>query len=308
MSGDLRFDERVAIVTGAGGENNLGRAYAMELAARGAKVVVNDSREDGDARVVDEITAAGGEAIASVRDIAQETTADAVVQAALDAWGRVDVLVNNGGRMVFAFFDEMSSADTKAIIDSHVLGAVWMSRAVWPHLEAQGYGRIVNALSTANGIQRVIYGTAKAALFGLTYGLALSGREHGIRCNGIVPLAGTDAMERTVEEGPMKAMLMAQMRAELVAPVVAYLAHEECPVTGEAIFAAGGRVALFHDEPTREGDGGPMAALMTGGYASATLTAEEVRERWSDIVGADFRPLEFPDEAALGMLHRPYQP
>jgi NAD(P)-dependent dehydrogenase (short-subunit alcohol dehydrogenase family) len=302
----LSFDGKVAIVTGAGGERNLGRAYATCLASRGARVVVNDVH-DGAERVAKEIAGEGGEAVAAVHSISEEAGANAIVQTALDSWGRVDVLVNNGGAMLFAGFDEMTSDDTKLMVDTHVMGAVWMSRAVWPHFRAQGQGRIVNALSTATGAPRVMYTTAKYALFGLTYGLAVAGHRVGIACNGIVPLAGTDATQRTVPEGDMKQMMMTMMLPEQVAAAVCFLAHDDCPVNGEAIFAAAGRVKLFDDVRAREGDAdGGLGSLMTGGYFNPDLTAEDVRDHWGEIVGPEYRPVAFPDAAQDEVV--PYQP
>src|SRR5271155_738325 len=254
---EMRFDGQVAIVTGAGGHFNLGRAYGRLLGSRGAKVVVNDILIDDDGRsgaqrVASEIIAAGGEAVADTHSIDSEEGAAAIVATAIDTWGRVDILVNNGGAMIFALIDEMSSSDTKKMVDTHLMGAIWMTRAVWPYFKSQGYGRIVMALSTATGMQRVMYGTVKGAMRALSYGVAISGAEYGIKCNGIVPLAGTDAMSNTVIESPAKQMLL-NMSPDLVAPAVAILAHKDCPVNGEEVFSMGGRVSLFEDVRSREG-------------------------------------------------------
>src|SRR4051812_33526238 len=155
----LRFDGRVAIVTGAGGQKpGLGETYARHLAARGAKVVVNDlgvgpvgggAIPSNAQTVVDEINANGGEAIADMHSVADPASARAVVQTALDAWGRIDILVNNAGVVFFASFDEISETDVRAIVDSHLYGNIWMARAAWPHMKQAGYGRIVNISSDA---------------------------------------------------------------------------------------------------------------------------------------------------------------
>lgn len=311
---ELRFDGQVAIVTGAGGHVNLGRSYARLLGSRGAKVVVNDildadgGENSGANRVAREIVDAGGEAVGDTHSIDTEDGATAIVQTAVDAWGQVDILVNNAGAMIFAKLDEMSSADSRKMIDTHLMGALWMTRAVWPHFKAQRYGRIVMALSTASGLQRVMYGTVKGGMRALNYGVALSGQPYGIKCNGIVPLAGTDAMSRTVMDGPAKTMLQ-QMSPDLVAPAVGVLAHRECPVNGEEIFASGGRVSLFADVRPREGDDLMAMAFGSGpAYTNPDISIDDLYENWDQVVGTDFRPLIFPDEAAIGLVHEPYRP
>ena len=203
---ELRFDGRVAIVTGAGGQDpSLGRSHATLLAERGAKVVVNDLGVGPDGRgvmranaaqVVDQILAAGGEAIADQHSVADEDGAHSVVATALDTWGRLDILVNNAGVCFMAHFDEISSADIRKIIDVHLMGTLWMCRAAWPHMRAAGYGRIVNTTSGAMfGIENLsIYGAAKSGIFGLTRGLAVEGAESGIKVNALGPAANTTAI------------------------------------------------------------------------------------------------------------------
>jgi hypothetical protein len=143
-------------------------------------------------------------------------------------------------------------------------------------------------------------------MIALNYALAMAGAPHGIACNGIVPLAWTDAAARTSVDSPMMAM-MKTMRSEHVAPVVAYLAHEDCNVSGEEILAMGGRAQRYDYHPTREGDD-MMAAMMSGGYTNPDLTLEDVRDHWPEILGDDYRPLVFPDEAAMGGQAKPYVP
>ena len=156
---ELRFDGRVAIVTGAGGQDpSLGRSHATLLAERGAKVVVNDLGVGPDGRgimranaqqVADEIRAAGGEAVPDQHSVAEEEGARSVVATALDTWGRLDIVVNNAGVCFMAHFDKISSADIRQIIDVHLMGTLWMCRAAWPHMREAGYGRIVNTTSGA---------------------------------------------------------------------------------------------------------------------------------------------------------------
>lgn len=183
----LRFDGQVAIVTGAGGQApSLGRSHAKLLAERGAKVVVNDLGVGPDGRgtaqanaeqVVDEIRAAGGGAVTDQHSVAEEDGARAIVQTALDTWGRLDILVNNAGVAHIVHFDEISSADIRKVIDVHLMGTLWMCRAAWPVMRDAGYGRIVNTTSGAMFGQEnlSIYGTAKAGIFGLSRGLAIEG-------------------------------------------------------------------------------------------------------------------------------------
>lgn len=177
---ELRFDDRVAIVTGAGGqEPSLGRSHALLLGERGAKVVVNDLGVGPDGRgimranaehVVEQIRAADGEAVADQHSVADEEGARSVVATALDTWGRLDIVVNNAAVCFMVHIDEISSADLRRIIDVHLMGTVWMCRAAWPHMREAGYGRIVNTTSGAMfGIEHLsIYGAAKSGIFGLT--------------------------------------------------------------------------------------------------------------------------------------------
>src|SRR5262249_19530081 len=208
----MRFDRRVAIVTGAGGNPSLGRAYARLLALRGARVVVNDvgsgvglpgcSDNAAAEAVVKEILDDGGEAVANTNSVATEASAKAVVQTAIDAFGRVDILVNNAGVCIFAPLDEISADDIRLTVDVHVLGTIWMSRAVWPHMRAARYGRIVNITSGAmNGLRLLtVYGAAKGGIFSFTRTLAIEGADHNIRANSLSPAAGTRMANTTLRE------------------------------------------------------------------------------------------------------------
>ncbi len=244
---DLRFDGRVAVVTGGG--RGLGRSYAMLLASQGAKVVVNDpgggltgnGADAGPAHeVVREIVAAGGEAIACIESVATAAGGAAIIRSALDHYGRIDILIHNAGIVRRASLKEMSSEDFDAVLDVHLRGAFHVVRPAFPVMCDAGYGRIV-LTSSIGGLYGnhggANYAAAKAGLVGLSNTVALEGSSEGVKCNVIVPGALTRMAEGldTTEYPPMG--------PELVAPVVAWLAHESCSVTGEMLVAIAGRVA-----------------------------------------------------------------
>ena len=244
---DLRFDDRVAVVTGGG--RGLGRSYATLLAAQGAKVVVNDpggslAGDDTDARpaddVVREITAAGGQAVASAESVTTAAGGKAILEAALDTYGRLDILIHNAGIVRSAPLKEMSYEDFEAVLDVHLRGAFHVVRPAFPVMCDAGYGRIVLTSSIGglygnHGVAN--YAAAKAGVIGLSNVVALEGAVEGVQSNVIVPAAVTRMAEGidTSEYPPMG--------PELVAPVVGWLAHESCSVTGEVLIALAGRVA-----------------------------------------------------------------
>ena len=244
---DLRFDGRVAIITGAGG--GLGRSHALELARRGAHILVNDpgSALDGSGsstfaadRVVEEITALGGIAAPNHESVATAQGGRAIVQAALAAFGRLDVLVNNAGILRDKAFHHMDDTMIDAVIDVHLKGALYVSAPAYRVMREQGYGRIVNT-SSASGLfgnfGQANYGAAKAGLAGLTRVLAIEGAGHGIKVNAIAPVASTRMTQDVLGD------LAAKVSPESVSPLVAYLAHEECSVNGNLYSVAGGRIA-----------------------------------------------------------------
>ncbi|MFN8042271.1 MAG: SDR family NAD(P)-dependent oxidoreductase [Mycobacterium sp.] len=244
---ELRFDDRVAVVTGAG--RGLGRAYALLLASRGAAVVVNDpgvaiGGDGGDEapaqRVVDEIRAAGGEAVACTASVATPEGGQAIVAAALERHGRLDILIHNAGNVRRAPLTSMSYADFDAVLDVHLRGAFHVVRPAFPVMCDAGYGRVVltSSIGGLYGNHEVAnYAAAKAGTIGLSNVVALEGAAHGVVCNAIVPGAVT-----RMADG-LDTSAYPPMDPDLVAPVVGWLAHETCSVTGESLIAIAGRVA-----------------------------------------------------------------
>ncbi|AYE93714.1 short-chain dehydrogenase [Mycobacterium paragordonae] len=244
---ELRYDNRVAVITGAG--RGLGRAYALMLAARGARIVVNDTGGTltGDGtntapaqEVAAEITAAGGDAVASCESVTTAAGGQAIIQTALDHFGRVDILIHNAGTVRRGSLKELSYEDFDAVLDVHLRGAFHVLRPAFPLMCAAGYGRIVltSSIGGMYGNQGVAnYAAAKAGLIGLSNVVALEGAAEGVLCNVIVPSAVT-----RMAEG-LDISAYPPMGPELVAPVVGFLAHESCSVSGEMLVAIAGRVA-----------------------------------------------------------------
>ena len=250
----IRFDNRVAIVTGAGA--GLGRTHALALAARGAKVVVNDlgGARDGTGRsseaaqkVVEEIRAAGGEAIANGANVAVYEEVEAMVAQAMDAWGRVDILVNNAGILRDKSFTKMEIADFRAVMDVHVFGSVHCTKAVWEIMRTQQYGRIVMTTSSSGlygNFGQSNYGAAKMALVGLMNTLVIEGEKYGIRVNALAPAAGTRMTEGLIDQKAFDLLTPASVSAGLVV-----LCAENSP--NRMIMAAGaGGYAAVHTYET----------------------------------------------------------
>jgi len=243
----LRFDGRVAVVTGAG--RGLGRSYALLLAARGCKVVVNDngSATRGDTivgnpadEVVAEIRAHGGEAIACAETVATPEGAAAIVQSAIDTWGRIDILIHNAGNVRPGRIVDLALEDLDAVLDVHLKGGFYLVRAAMPAMIAARYGRIVLTTSCSGlygSVTNASYGMSKAGLMGLNNVIALEGGEYGIAANTIVPAAVT-----RMADG-LDTSAYPPMDPDLVAPMVAWLAHETCSVNGEHMIAGAGRMA-----------------------------------------------------------------
>jgi NAD(P)-dependent dehydrogenase (short-subunit alcohol dehydrogenase family) len=257
---DLRFEERVVIVTGAG--NGLGREHARELARRGASVVVNDvgGATDGTGWstrtadfVVDEIRLAGGRAIASYESVADDAACRRLVDETLDAFGRIDAVVHNAGILRNASFAEMTNDHWMPVVETHLFGAFFLTRAVWPHMVAAGYGRLVFT-SSASGVwgrvEGANYGAAKAGIIGLCNVLALEGADHGILANAIMPVASTrlagapEAADLSEAASAHRASAYeTRMAPEWVTPIVVYLASDACTRSHRYYSAVRGRYA-----------------------------------------------------------------
>ena len=294
----LDFSDRVVIVTGAG--RGLGRAYAELLAARGAAVVVNDTGgtvdgtlrgEEPAAEVVAGIQAIGGRAVVSTATVATEDGAQAIVDAAVAAFGRIDAVINNAGIYFVRPWLDVSPADYQRFLDVHYFGSVLVCRAAWPHLIESGGGRIVNTVSSAMlGVPDMVhYGSAKGAVYGLTRNLAVAGAEHGIKVNAVAPGAGTRMLDEAADALPPGTVeyMKEAMPPRLVAPVAAYLAHESCSLTGEVLNAAGGAVNR-------------LVVANTAGITDPELTPEAVADRLGEIlaIGAvEPTPLMLPTPA-----------
>ncbi|MCZ6656412.1 MAG: SDR family oxidoreductase [Gammaproteobacteria bacterium] len=242
------FENKVAIVTGAGG--GLGRCHALELAKRGCKVVVNDlggaldgtgGSSDAADGVVDEIKAAGGEAIANGGSVADRQGAKSMVQDAMDAWGRVDILINNAGILRDKSFAKMEMDDFQMVIDVHLMGAAHVTREVFPIMREQNYGRVVMTTSPTGlygNFGQTNYGAAKLGQVGLMHSLKIEGAKYNIHTNTIAPVAATRMTEDLMPEDVAKAF-----GPELVTPAVIYLCSEDAP-NGVIIQAQGGQYSI----------------------------------------------------------------
>jgi NAD(P)-dependent dehydrogenase (short-subunit alcohol dehydrogenase family) len=291
----FRFDGRVAVVTGAG--RGIGRAHALLLAQRGARVVVNDlggsmqgdGTDAGPASIVArEISDAGGTAIADTSDISAPEGGRALIDSARAEFGRIDIVVNNAGIIRYAGLPDADADNIERHLAVHLVGTFNTIRAAWPQMVDQGYGRIVNTTSTGMlGLPNNLgYAAAKAGTVGLTRSLNVAGAAHGIKINCIAPAAFT----RMAGGGPP----IEEMKPEFVAPMVAYLAHEDCPVSGEIYAAGAGRFARIF-------------IASTEGYLHPTpdATVEDVAANWATIndeVGA-YVPADLMDWSAHFMAH-----
>ncbi|PHY22309.1 SDR family NAD(P)-dependent oxidoreductase [Caulobacter sp. BP25] len=273
---DIRFDGKVAIVTGAGG--GLGRQHALELARRGAKVLVNDlgGSVDGSGgsseaaqKVVEEIKAFGGEAIANGSSVTDDAGVANMVKQAMDTWGRIDILIANAGILRDKTLSKMELADFELVLQVHVFGTFKPIKAVWDIMKAQNYGRIVVTTSSSGmygNFGQSNYGAAKMAVLGLMNTLKLEGAKNDVKINAISPVAAT-----RMTEGLMPPEVLAKLAPEYVTPGVVYLCSDEAP-TGAILTAGAGAFALsriYETEGVYLGEGG--------------LSAEEVRDSWDQI-------------------------
>jgi NAD(P)-dependent dehydrogenase (short-subunit alcohol dehydrogenase family) len=275
---DIGYDGKVAIITGAGG--GLGREHALELAKRGARIVVNDlggsvSGEGGDAgpaqKVADEINGLGGEAVANTDSVATQAGGEAVVKTAVDAFGTVDIVINNAGILRDKTFHNMTAELVEPVIAVHLLGAFYVTIPAWKIMREKSYGRVVNTSSNSGllgNFGQANYGAAKMGLVGFTRVLANEGRKHNIRANAIAPVAKTRMTEDLL--GPAADLV----QPETVTPLVAFLASEECDVSGEVYSVAGGLIARFF-------------VGLTPGYYKKDPTVEDVRDHWAEIRDPD---------------------
>lgn len=293
---DLGFDGRVAIITGAGG--GLGRQHALALASRGALVVINDlgGAVDGTGasvtaaqKVVDEIKALGGDAVADTNSVATPEGGAAIVQTAVDVYGKVDIVINNAGILRDKAFHNMEPDLMNPVFDVHLRGAFHVSRPAFVLMRQQGFGRIISTSSAAGlfgNFGQTNYGAAEMGLVGLTKVLAIEGAKFNIKANAIAPLALTRMTEDIMGN------LGERLDPALVTPVVVYLSSDECEVSGDIYSVGGGRVArVFVGE--------------TPGVFRPELTAEDVRdnlEQIRDTAGFSI-PSNLADETALYLPH-----
>jgi len=278
---ELRFDGRVAIVTGAGG--GLGRSYAHLLAARGASVVVNDlgGSRSGEGQsskaadvVVEEIHKNGGKAVANYDSV---EFGDNLVKTALENFGRIDIVINNAGILRDKSFARTSDNDWDLVHRVHLKGAFSVTRAAWPHMKKQQYGRIVMTASVAGiygNFGQANYSAAKLGLIGLCNTLAIEGERSGIQCNVIVPMA-TSRLTQDI----FPPELLETLKPELIAPVVAWLCHEECSDNGSIIESAGGWAGKYRWQRS-------AGALLTKSIQDG-VSIESVKNKWDEIINLE---------------------
>ena len=307
----LSFENRVVIVTGAGG--GLGRAYALDIAKRGGAVVVNDlggsvkgegaSTSMADA-VVAEIREAGGKAIANYDSVATMEGARRIAASAMEAYGRIDALINNAGNMRFADFEELTEEDLASLISVHLVGSFNITQAVWPVMKAQGYGRVVFTSSAAGMFghkQMAAYGAAKGGVTGLMNVLSVEGKAHGILCNAVLPnalsrMTASVGASGTTEPNPYMRSILPTMQPEFMTGLAVYLASDVCQTTHSIYSSLGGRAARA------------FIGLTDGWYGSRETpsTAEDIAANIDTIrdVSAGFHiPESLPDEYRIVAEH-----
>ncbi len=278
---EIRFDEQVAVVTGAGG--GLGREYALLLAARGAKVVVNDLGGSADGsgsdttpaqQVVDEIISGGGAGVPDYHSVSDPAGARQIVETALKAFGRIDILINNAGILRDKSITKMTVEDYQQVMEVHLNGTFYCSQAAFPHMKEQNYGRIVGTSSSAGvygNFGQTNYGAAKMGILGLMTSLQHEGARYNILANTIIPVAGT-----RMTAAVMPPEVREKLRPEQVAPLVAWLCSAQCSLSGKVFTAGGGyfsRVAITE---------APGVVIDTGDR----ITVEDVAAKTAEIMGA----------------------
>jgi NAD(P)-dependent dehydrogenase (short-subunit alcohol dehydrogenase family) len=293
MTNDLRFDDQVAVITGAGG--GLGLQYALLLASRGARVVVNDiggsvtgdgSNSEAAEAAADQIRQHGGQAVGDNHNVTSPEGGQAIINTALDAWGRVDIVINNAGIVRDAPFENMTAEQFEPLLDVHLRGAFHVTRPAWKVMREQGYGRILNTTSAAGILGNAgmsNYGSAKTGLIGFTRVLAAEGADHNIKVNAVAPIAFTRMLTHSIDtagqpdDPASQAVLddlvnqyLKKLDPGLVAPVVAFLTHRDCPVTGEIYTVGAGHVSRFFIGRTK-------------GFYSPELSIEQVRDHLDEI-------------------------
>ncbi|TQC47848.1 SDR family NAD(P)-dependent oxidoreductase [Rhodococcus sp. WS4] len=302
MTQDVRpFTGKVALVSGAGA--GLGRAYAIEFARLGAAIVVNDiggsvrgeGNSDAAQSVVEEIVSDGGRAIANTDSVAEIGAGARIVEQALDAFGRIDIVVNNAGILRDKEFANLDLQSWNAVLDVHLRGAYEVTKAAWAHMCNQDFGRIVLTTSAAGlfgNAGHANYGAAKAGIYGLTRMLAVEAFDRNINVNAVAPLAFTRMSESKDGDrsraSDMMGSFFAQLAPEHVAPVVAWLCHEACQANGQVFSVGGGRVAEIFMGETR-------------GWVGANPSWKDVRDNWAAVCAhdADSIPKSMRDEIAL---------
>lgn len=292
---DIRFDHRVAVVTGAGG--GLGRTYALELAGRGARLVVNDlggaadgtgSASSAADQVVKEIEEAGGTAVASYDSVSSPAGGEAIVQTALDNFGKVDIVINNAGILRDKSFAKLSDADLCAVLDVHLKGAFYVSQPAFRVMKSNGYGRFLFTASAAGvfgNFGQSNYGAAKMGLVGLMNVLAVEGARSGILANTIMPVANTRLTQDLL--GP----IAEKLAPECVTPLVTYLVSEQCELTHELFSVGGGRYARVFVGLAKGWNAGPDASVSAEDIAS---NLDAIREQAGYIV-----PTSIADEMRI---------
>jgi NAD(P)-dependent dehydrogenase (short-subunit alcohol dehydrogenase family) len=278
---------RVVVVTGSGG--GLGRQHALLFAQRGAKVVINDlgGSRDGTGQgsemadqVVSEITSAGGEAVANYDNVATVEGGKAIIQTALDAFGTVDVVVNNAGILRDVSFAKMDDTQWDSVLKVHLYGTYHVTHAAWPHLREKSYGRVVVTTSTSGlygNFGQANYGAAKLGVVGLINTLAIEGRKYNITANAIAPIAATRMTEDIMPEE-----LLGALDPAYVSPLVVHLASEECTDSGEVVLAGGGNYARVHYMQAK------------GAQFSEVPSVDDLAAQWDTVMNMDGAELGKP--------------